>query len=64
MNRTYITKGITWTLVLFLAGSLCLAQLIIKLPTASEIHSSLSLVAGFVYGQMCIRFFLKWMDIS
>ena len=49
MNRNYITKGIVLTLMLFLAGSICLAQLITKLPTESEIYSSLPLVAGFVY---------------
>ena len=63
MNRIYIIKGIVLTLMLFLAGSLCLAQLITSLPTASGIHSSLSLVAGFLYGQICILFFLKWVDI-
>lgn len=63
MNRIYFTKGVVLTLMLFLAGSLCLAQLIVKLPTASGIHSSLPLVAGFVYGQICIQFFQKWVDI-
>jgi hypothetical protein len=63
MNRIYIVNGIVLTLILFLAGSLSLAQLIIKLPMASGIHSSLCLVAGFVYGQICIQFFLKWIDI-
>jgi len=63
MNRMYITKGIMLTLMLFMVGSLCLAQLIVELPTVSGIQSSLALVAGFVYGHICTQFFLEWINI-
>ena len=64
MSRIYIINGIVLTLMLFLAGSLCLAQLIMDFPTASRDHSSLALVAGFVYGHICIQFFLKWINVK